>query len=150
MVASTASRAARRKEEAVPSPGGRRSRGPAPRRRRPAGGRPGQQPRGVRGAQPLLTPKDVAPVRHTVERRGAVWLLYASRFPRWALAALAAALFLAALLAPGVAGGVAAAVIAAPLAWLAYVTWPAVAPTGRLLRVLVIAALVAIAVVKLI
>ena len=88
-------------------------------------------------------------MRHAVERRGAVWLLYLSRFPKWVLAALAAALFLAAALAPGVAGGVAAALLAVLLVWLAYVTWPAVAPAGRALRVLVIAVLVAIAVGKL-
>ena len=40
----------------------------------------------------MLTPKEVAPVRHAVERRGAVWLVYLSRMPRWAVAALACGL----------------------------------------------------------
>lgn len=96
-----------------------------------------------------MTPKDVDPVRHTVERRGAVWLLYLARFPKWAIAALVAALFLAGVLAPGVPGAVAAAVLAALLVGLAYVTWPAVSASGRVMRVLVIAALLALAAGKL-
>lgn len=131
----------------MPSPGKRHSSRRA--RSRPPAGRPGQPSRGTRGAQPLLTPKDVAPVRHVVERRGAIWLLYLSRMPRWALAVLAAALFLAGVLAPGVPGAVATALLAVLLAWLAYVTWPTVSSAGRGMRVLVVAVLVMITISKL-
>jgi multisubunit Na+/H+ antiporter MnhB subunit len=97
---------------------------------------------------PLVTPRAVDPRRHEVERRSAVWLLYLARLPRAVVAVVAAALFLIGLLAPGPAGGIALLALAAALALLAFVTWHAVRESGRALRVLVIAAVVAWAIVK--
>ena len=96
-----------------------------------------------------MTPRPQAPVRHEVERRTAVWLVYLHRLPRMAVAAVAAALLLAGLLAPGPAGGIALLVLGAALAVLAFITWPTVRPSGRLMRVLVIAAVLVSGLAKL-
>jgi uncharacterized membrane protein YdbT with pleckstrin-like domain len=97
---------------------------------------------------PLVTPPADAPLRHAVERRTAVWLLYLGRLPRVVVAAVAAAVLLVGLLAPGPAGGIALLALAAALAVLAFVTWHTVRDSGRLLRVIVIAAIVVWAVAK--
>lgn len=72
-----------------------------------------------------------------------MWLLYLSRLPRWVVAVTFAALFLFGALAPGTAGGAALLLVAVLLGWLAFVTWPRVTPPARLVRLLVIAAVLA-------
>lgn len=93
--------------------------------------------------RPLVTPREAAPRRHAVERRAAVWLLYVGRLPRWTVAAVVAAIFLAGAFAPGLAGAVALFVVLGLLIVLAFVTWHEVSPSGRLLRVLTGAVLLA-------
>lgn len=98
---------------------------------------------------PLVTSRSDSPVRHQVERRSAVWLLYLSHLPRWVVAVVFAAVFLAGAIAPGPAGAAALLVVACALGLFAYVTWHSVRPGGRVVRVVVIAALVAWAITKL-
>jgi hypothetical protein len=57
-------------------------------------------------------------------------------------------LFLGVLLLPDVIGGVLILVIVAGLGWLLNRTWPVLAPPARLVRLLVIALLLAVAAVK--
>lgn len=117
-----------------------------PSRSQPAGSR--SRPGGPAGGAPLLTPGASA-FRQAVERRSATWLVYLSRLPRWVPAVVLGAVFLAGLFAPGVAGAVALLVIAAALGLLAVVTWPSVPSPARVVRLVVIAALVAGAAAKL-
>lgn len=62
------------------------------------------------------------------------------------LAALA--LVLVGLFAPGIVGGAALLLLAGGLVWLLQLTWPALPPAGRLLRLMVLTLLVAAALAK--
>jgi multisubunit Na+/H+ antiporter MnhB subunit len=117
-------------------------------RQRRAAPRGAGEPRPGAVRQPLVTPSSVDPVRHKVERRSAVWLLYLSRLPRVVVAVVAAAVFLVGVLAPGPAGGFALLVLAVALSLLAYVTWHAVRDSGQWLRLLAIAVLAAWGIAK--
>ncbi|WFE29768.1 hypothetical protein O7623_11515 [Solwaraspora sp. WMMD791] len=61
---------------------------------------------------------------------------------------IALGLVLVGLFAPGVIGGAALLVLAGGLAWLLRLTWAAVPPAGRLLRLLTLTLLVAVALAK--
>lgn len=130
----------------MPSSGRRRS--PGRTRPRPPGGPPARPVAG-RPGQPLLTPKPAAPVRHEVERRSAVWLLYLARLPRWSVAVVIAALFLVGAAVPGAVGAAVLLALTALLALLAFVTWHAVPARGRGMRLAVIGILLAAALAKL-
>ncbi|MBO0775562.1 MAG: hypothetical protein J2P34_04560, partial [Actinobacteria bacterium] len=108
---------------------------------RPGAGRP--LPKGG----PLYTP-GAGSTRRTVEARSARMLLLLHQYPRWLVPTVLAALLVAGLAVPGAGGAAALAALAAVLAWLAYVSWPAIGSQGRLLRVISIAAAVAIAVIQ--
>ena len=87
--------------------------------------------------------------RPRFEQRSRRVLLVLSRQPRWLLAFAAAAVFLGGLFSPGVAGAVLLLLIVAVLVWLLWFSWPAVHGARRLIRLLTIAALLAVIVAKL-
>jgi hypothetical protein len=95
----------------------------------------------------MFTPS-APPGRRAVERASARPLVYLHQLPRWLAPALLVALLVTGLAAPGAVGTAALLVVAAFLGWLAYLGWPSLPPQGRALRVLALAALVALAVVQ--
>ena len=66
--------------------------------------------------------------------------------PRWLPPVVIAALFVGGLAVHGWGGAVMLLVVAAFLAWLAVLSWPALQPSTRVLRVVAVAALIALAV----
>jgi len=77
-----------------------------------------------------------ASFRDAVERRSVVMLTYLSSLPRVIPFALVIGLLLAGLMATGILAFVALAIVALFLAWLLYIGWPRMHPTGRVLRLL--------------
>jgi hypothetical protein len=112
--------------------------------------RPGarsRQPRPLPKGNTLFSP-DASPARQALERRSATSLLWLHQLPAWLLPVLAAGLLVAGFAMGGVGGAVALCGLAVVLGWLAAVSWPRLSAQGRLLRVFVVAAVVAIALVR--
>lgn len=112
--------------------------------------RPGtrsRRPRPLPKGNTLFTP-GASPARNTLEHRSATSLLWLHQLPRWLLPVLAAGLLVAGLAIGGLGGAVALCGLAVVLGWLAAVSWPRLSAQGRLLRVVVVAAVVAIALVR--
>jgi hypothetical protein len=112
--------------------------------------RPGtrsRRPRPLPRGSTLFTP-DASPTRQALEHRSATWLLWLHQLPRWLLPVLAAGLLVVGFAVGGIGGAVALCGLAVVLGWLAAVSWPRLSAQGRLLRVLVVAAVLAIAVVR--
>ena len=119
------------------------------RQARQSAGRSGQsgkqrQPRPLPNGETLFTP-DSSPARASIERASATPLLWLHQLPTWLLPILAVALLVAGLAVRTWPGAVALCGVAAILGWLAVLSWPRLNVQGRLLRVAVIAAVVAIA-----
>jgi hypothetical protein len=95
----------------------------------------------------LFTP-DASPPRQALEHRSATWLLWLHQLPRWLLPVLAAGLLVAGFAVSGLGGAVILCGLAVVLGWLATVSWPRLPAQGRLLRVIVIGAVLAVAVVR--
>ncbi len=131
------------------------------------GGRPNDRlPRGVRGpggpppppargASGRRAPEGRAasqsPARAAFERRSAPVLRRMHALPRWIVVVGPAILLFAGLILTGPArwiGGVLLLLVAAFLGWLTALSWPAIGGSARLLRVFVVLALVAVAVLK--
>jgi hypothetical protein len=72
-------------------------------------------------------------------------LIYLRQLPSWLAPLVIVALFVVGLAVRGWAGAVALCVVAAFMAWLAYLSWPALAARWRLGRVLAIVVLVVLA-----
>ena len=85
-------------------------------------------------------------LRTAVESRSAVVLVFLRTLPRAVPALVVVVLVGAGLSLPGLAGAVALLVVLALLGWLAYLSWPALNPVARALRLLVLALLAAAAV----
>jgi hypothetical protein len=83
--------------------------------------------------------------RRAAERRSARPLLYLHQLPRWLPPVVLAVLLVVGLAVKGPGGAVALCAVAAFLGWLAALSWPRLAASGRVSRVLVIAALLAAA-----
>ncbi len=81
--------------------------------------------------------------------RSAGALAFLVRMPRALLVAGLVLVLLAGLFVPGPAGAAVLLAVAALVAWLAWLSWPAVEAPARLGRVVLVAALVAVAVAKL-
>ncbi|HVE64849.1 MAG TPA: DUF6703 family protein [Mycobacteriales bacterium] len=115
-----------------------------PARRTPP--RPGPTARRVPAPspRPFLTP-EASPRRRAIERRSAVVLLFLRGLPRALPALLVLGVVAGGLALPGVAGAVCLVLAALVLVWLVYLSWPALSPAGRAIRVLVIAAVVVLA-----
>jgi hypothetical protein len=84
--------------------------------------------------------------REAAERRSRVPLAYLRQMPSWAIPVLSAALLVAGLAIKGPGGAAAIALLLVFLGWLAYVSWPRLDTAGRLLRVIILAGGVALAV----
>ncbi|TDD80806.1 hypothetical protein E1293_19885 [Actinomadura darangshiensis] len=84
-------------------------------------------------------------LRAAVERRSAAPVVFLHRMPRWVLLV---AVFVLLVIGMAGSGWVAAAgllVLAVALAWFAYLNWPALDGSGRILRIVALAILVGFA-----
>jgi hypothetical protein len=78
-------------------------------------------------------------LRKAVERRSAVPMTYLfTQVPRWVAPVVLVALLLAGFAVAGPLGGVAALVVLAFVGWLAYLSWPSLGVSAKLLRVAMI------------
>jgi len=84
--------------------------------------------------------------RKAAERRSTVPLAYLRQLPPWTIPVLSVALLVAGLAIKGPGGAAAIALLLVFLGWLAYLSWPKLFPAGRLLRVIILAGGVALAV----
>lgn len=124
---------------------------------------PGGPPDQVRGAgaprAARPTPRPLAPTaggersarRLAFERRSAPLLVAFTKVPRWLVVVGMALLLFAGLVMPaslGWLGCILLLIVAAFLGWLLALSWPVIGFAARWLRVLVVAALVGIAVLK--
>lgn len=84
--------------------------------------------------------------REAAERRSRLPLTYLRQLRPWTIPVLSAALLVAGLAIKGPAGAAAIVLLLVFLGWLAYLSWPRLDPAGRLLRVIILAGGVALAV----
>ncbi len=134
-------RASQARAGAQPRVGAQRARTP---RRRPG------QPRPLPSGRSLLTPQTQATSgRQSLERRSAVMLLWLHHLPVWVLPVLLVVFLAIGVSVGGVIGAIALAVVAAVLLWLAAVSWPRLSLPSRLIRVLTIAVVLGVAVLRL-
>ncbi|MBB6170892.1 hypothetical protein HNR23_000952 [Nocardiopsis mwathae] len=119
----------------------------SPKRKKKRENRPDQ--RGRSASRPLppgdsfYTP-NAGPLRHEIERRSAVPLVWLHNAPRWILPVAMAAVFVAGLLLAGPLGTVLLALLAGFFAWLAFLAWPGLRRGERVMRVVVVVTLVAL------
>lgn len=121
----------------------RQGRRPQSRGKRPPSRAARPLPRGDR----LFTP-GAGQARGSVERASAKPLVYLHQLPSWVIPLALAAFFVVGLALPGVLGVLALAVVAGFLAWLAYVSWPALGGRTRALRVTAVGVIVVLAIVQ--
>ena len=131
------------------------------RRQTRAGGRPrssGQRPRGAPGGRPGSPAGRSAPAdrsirpatpgasgtRQAVERFSARPLVFLTQLPRWVLLLIVLGLLISGFAVPGLLGAAALLLVAILLGWLAYLSWPSINTSGRVLRVIALACMVAI------
>jgi hypothetical protein len=86
--------------------------------------------------------------RTRLERASAPFLVALTRVPRWLVAVLMAGLLVAGLAVAGPVGAVLLLVLAAFLGWLLAVSWPVLPRSSQVVRLLVVAAVVAVAVLQ--
>jgi len=82
-------------------------------------------------------------------RTSAAALLWLGGVPRWMIVVVMILVACGAAFLPGWPGEILLLLIIGFLAWLAVMSWPRTDPTGRVLRVIVLGVLVAVAVVRL-
>ena len=97
---------------------------------------------------PAATPTSPT-LRQQVERTSKPLLLRLHRLPRAVVPLATVALVLVGVLAPPAVGVLALAVVALFVGWIAYLSWPVVAASGRLLRVAMVALVVVLALTRL-
>ena len=115
--------------------------------RRPAG-RPQQaRARPLPRGDTLYTP-GASDSRRSLEHTSARPLLLLHQLPVWLVPVVLTALLVTGLAVPGWPGAAALVLVAAFLGWLAAVSWPRLAPGGRLLRVAAVACVLAVAVIQ--
>lgn len=85
-------------------------------------------------------------LRREVERRSAASLVYLHQLPRWVLPLVLVAVLITGFAVPGWGGAAAFAVLAALLGWFSYLSWPSLTGTTRLLRAVVITAVLVAAI----
>jgi len=88
-------------------------------------------------------------LRREVERRSAIVVLFLRGLPRALPALLVLAVVAGGLALPGLGGALCLLIAALVLTWLVFLSWPALPAFGRGIRVLVIAAVVVMAVARL-
>ena len=95
----------------------------------------------------LVTVRQQSPqIRQSIERLSVRPAAYLRLLPRWLPPVVLAALFIGGLAVRGWGGAVLLLIVTAFLAWLAALSWPALQPQTRLLRVLALAVLLALCV----
>lgn len=99
--------------------------------------------------KPFLTPGG-SPFRHAVERRSAIVAVFLHRLPRAVPGLIVIGLVAAGLLTPPMVSGVVLLVVAALLAWLVFLSWPAIQPPAKAVRLLVIAMVIGYALARLV
>jgi hypothetical protein len=104
-------------------------------------------PRPLPPGDSLFTP-DATAARTSLEHASATPLLWVHQLPAWLLPVLAVALLVAGLAIGGWGGAVALCGLAAVLGWLALLSWPRLSAQGRLLRLVAVAAVLVIAVLR--
>ncbi len=109
--------------------------------------RQARRPRPLPKGDTLFTP-DAPPTREAFEHKSATSLLWLHQLPPWLFPVLAACLLIAGFALHGWAGAAVLFGLAAVLGWLAALSWPRLTGQGRVLRAVIIAALVAVAVVR--
>ena len=114
---------------------------------RQAGGPRQRRPRPLPPGDTLFTP-DATPARTSLEQSSATSLLWLHQLPPWLLPVLAVALLVAGLAMTGWGGAIALCGLAVVLGWLALLSWPRLSAQGRLLRIAVVAAVLVIAVLR--
>lgn len=124
----------------------RASQAGVPGRASPAGGRT-RSDRPLPAGESLYTPGAGGP-RSTVEHASARPLVFLHQLPAWLPPLAMLALLITGFTLRGWAGATALVLVAVLLGWLGYVSWPALATRGRLLRVAAVACVLAIAVVQ--
>ncbi len=85
-------------------------------------------------------------IRRSIERLSLRPAAYIRALPRWLPPLVIAALFVGGLAVHGWGGAAMLLVVAVFLAWLAVLSWPAVPPSTRVLRVVAIGALLALSI----
>lgn len=85
-------------------------------------------------------------IRQSIERLSLRPAAYLRALPRWLPPVVIAALFVGGLAIRGWGGAAMLLVVSVFLAWLAVLSWPSVQPPTRVLRVLTVAVLLALAV----
>jgi uncharacterized RDD family membrane protein YckC len=130
------------------------------RRQTRAGGRPrsgGQRPRGAAGGRSGSPAGRPAPAgrpgtpgasetRQAVERFSARPLVFLTQLPRWVLLLVVLGLLISGFAVPGLIGAIALLLVGILLGWLAYLSWPSINASGRVLRVIALACMVVIVV----
>jgi len=124
--------------------GGQRPRGTASGRPGSPGGRPVPAGRPSPAARPG-TP-GASETRQAVERFSARPLVFLHQLPRWALLVVVLGLLISGFAVPGWIGAIALLLVAVLLGWLAYLSWPSINASGRVLRVIALGCMVAIVV----
>ena len=112
-----------------------------------ASSRPGRRPRPLPKGNTLFTP-EASPARQALEHRSATYLLWLHQLPRWLLPVLAAGLLVAGFAIHGVGGAIALGGLSVVLGWLGAISWPRLSAQARLLRVIVVGGVLAIAVFR--
>lgn len=104
--------------------------------KQPAPGRNGRRkgPRPLPQGEQFFTPGATG-LRRAVERKSATLLVFLYQLPRWVLPIVMVALLLAGLVVDDWRGGVAVLPVLAFILWLAYLSWPSLGTSGRLMRV---------------
>lgn len=103
------------------------------------------KPRPLPDGDAMYTPS-ASTLRERIERRSATPAAYLHQLPRWALPTVLAGLLIAGLAVQAWPGAICLLLLAAFLGWLGYLSWPTLTPQGRLLRLAVPLALLAIAI----
>jgi len=106
--------------------------------RRPVGRAQRGRARTLPPGNSLYTP-GAGDARRSLEQSSARPLLLLHQFPVWLVPVLLTVLLVTGLAVPGWIGAVALILVAGFLGWLAAVSWPRLAPGGRLLRVAAVA-----------
>jgi len=79
-----------------------------------------------------------------VERFSGRPLVFLTQLPRWVLLLIVLGLLISGFAVPGLLGAAALLLVAILLGWLAYLSWPSINTSGRVLRVIALACMVAI------
>jgi hypothetical protein len=111
--------------------------------RRPQRGKPRPLPPGTS----LYTP-GAGDARRSLESSSARPLVVLHQLPVWVIPVVLTALLVTGLAVPGLIGAAALVLVAAFLGWLGAVSWPRLAPAGRLLRVAAVAGVLVVAVIQ--